>query len=404
MALVVVLAGVWAGQGQAAEWKVDPRFDLSASYDDNLSLASQAAAKQSATNGTIDASVDLTGRWPTASLVIQPRILSYGYSGNVDQNSTDAFVTARLTQTGQKSRTGLMARYTYQSLFRQYLSGSDIRFDLGGISNSADLRAINGRNRQKLLEASPTLTYLPTQRVNLNLVAYFTNSDYGRRTADYISYRSAYGLASAGYAVTPRSTASIRLIGSRFRPDAGVGSQTTGLQGEWSTSLSTVQRYYVRFGADRTTFDSVGAAAAAPGKTTPSGGIGASWVWQVNGLFADVTRNVYPSSTGRTTTNTELRFRFQHLFTQRLYANLTVHGVQYDVVGGNAPTTDGSRYLIFGASGEWRFTKTMSLRGTVSRASQRLYAQAAAGTDNSILLSFIYEPHRGTQSAAISVQ
>ena len=401
--VAALLAGAWTVAGHAADWSVDPRVDLSVSYDDNLTLATNAAAKQSAASGLVDATASITARSPTSVLELLPRVVAYGYNNNVDQNSTDAFLTARVDHTGLKSRSALLTRYTYQSLFRQVVTGTDIGFELGGVSNSTDLRAIIGHNHQTLIEVDPSASFSLTQRANLSLAAYMMDSDYGRTTVDYSPFTNILGIVGLGYSVTPRSTWAVRATASKFHPKIGAGSSTTGLQTEWSTAQTAVQRYYFRIGADRTRFDNVTGAPAVASKTTASGGLGTYWVWQVNGLFADLGRNVYPSSTGRTTTNTELRLRFQHLFSQRVSGDLGLHGVQYDVVGGGAPASDGSRYVTLNASGEWRFTRTMSLRGTVSRTTQRLNSRASQGSDNFVLLSFIYEPHRGTQSAAIYV-
>jgi hypothetical protein len=399
---VALISACAITQVVAAEWVFDPRVDLTASYDDNYVLATESQPKESVYAGIADLSLDINGRWPTSSLLLEPRVRTSITTGNIDQDATDGFLTLRWDSKGQKSRWAVFARYSDQVLFRQYFGNADVTTDLGAPSDSTNLRTTTTHNRQELLEAQPNIQFQLTERTNLGLFGYYTDSSYGQTTKDYVSYRAFYGLVSLGFAITPRSTLSLRGVGQEFTPDLGADSHSYGLQTEWATASSAIQHYYLRVGVDHTSFDGNGTVAVADDQNTVSGGAGINWVFQVNGLFIDATHNVYPNSTGTASANTELRFRFQHLFTPRASGYVALRGVQYDTLG-NVKTADGSRYGIATIGGEWRVTKGISLVGTLNRATQKLNSQAESGTDNFIQLSFIYEPHRGAQSAAIYI-
>jgi hypothetical protein len=400
---IAAVALLGTGSALPAQWKVDPRTTLVASFEDNYTLATMSANKQSVSTGIVDASTLFSGHWPTANFAIEPRVRASMTSGNVDQNTVDPFLFMRWDSTGPKSQTAINARYKSETLFRQYLTTTAINFDLGGQSTTGDLRAIVGRNRQNLLNLDPSASFQLTERVRLGLNAYLVDSSYEHRTSDYINYRNIYESASLGFALTQRSTLSVSGTASQFSPEAGTNSHTYGLQTQWSHDSSAIQRYYLRAGAERTTFGASALPGAVNNATTVSGGAGISWVWQITGLFLDATRNVYPSSTGAVTQQTELRATLQRQFSPYLTGFMSAHGVKYGVVGVTT-AADGSRTLVSNIGLEWRITRAVSLFGTLNNISQRLSVQSANASSNAVHLTLVYEPHRGAQTAEITVQ
>jgi hypothetical protein len=184
---VALISACAITQVVAAEWVFDPRVDLTASYDDNYVLATESQPKESVYAGIADLSLDINGRWPTSSLLLEPRVRTSITTGNIDQDATDGFLTLRWDSKGQKSRWAVFARYSDQVLFRQYFGNADVTTDLGAPSDSTNLRTTTTHNRQELLEAQPNIQFQLTERTNLGLFGYYTDSSYGQTTKDYVS-------------------------------------------------------------------------------------------------------------------------------------------------------------------------------------------------------------------------
>ena len=391
----------------AADWRSDAHVGVTALYSDNYRLATSSAAKQSVSTGLLDLSTTLSARTPTSTFLIQPRLRGSATTPNIDQNATDGFLNVTLAHKGQKSNASLVARYSHQNLFRLYLPNGLVGFDLGSFSNTQTLRAINGRNAQNLLEVNPSANWRLTQRVQLQVGGYYSDSAYTVRSPDYIDYRNGYGYVGLGFDMTRQDSLGLTVSSSQFQPSGSSSSNTVGVQAEWNRRISEVSRYYFRLGNERTRFGGVIPVGGLKSASSASGGAGISWVFQVTGLFLDATRNVYPNSTGTPLRQTELRARLQHLYSPRTTGWVSLQMLQTDRLGGAtnpAANADGGRYLGANLGVEWRFTKTWSLTGSANLVQQRLNLLSTNARSNELGLTVSYEPGRKAQDAAVRVQ
>lgn len=394
--LALLPAASWA----AGEWRANPRVGLYALFEDNYTLS--PTRKQSANSGVLDASVNLVGRYPTTTFSLQPRVRATSTRGAVDRSGTDGYLDLSLDHKGQKSTAGVNARFVDLALFRQYLADDTLTFGLGAISNTPDARAlITADNRQRRLDVYPSSSFQLSERLRLNASAYLLDSSFARSSPEYVGFHNETGMLGLSFATTQRSNVTATLSGAQFTPKTGIKSNTYGLSVQWDNALSEIQRYYLRAGAERTKYGVGATAAARSGLNTTSFGAGVSWAWQVNGLLLDATRSVYPNASGAVAEQTELRGRFQHLFSQYVSAYSSVHAVEYKIVG--TPTgADGSRTLYGNIGAEWRVTRQIGLTASVTYLGAKPSATARSASSNSVHLGFSWEPNRGAYAASIS--
>lgn len=392
-----------AGPTLGADVRFDSHVGITSLYSDNYRLATNSAAKESVTSGVLDLSGSLVSRTQTSSLLLVPRFRFSRTSPDVGQNANDRFLTLNMQHTGLTSNASLTAKYSHQTLSRLYLPNGVVNFDLGAISNTQFLRSLVSRNSQDLLEVSPSASWKLSERAQLQVGGYFTDSSYNLRTADYRDYRNAYGYVGLGLNVSRQDTLGITVHSSQFRPAGSSSTNTQGVNAEWGRRISEVSRYYFRVGNERTRFAGPIPAGGSSSASTVSGGAGVSWVYQVTGLFIDATRSVYPNAIGTPLAQTELRVRIQHLYSPRTSGWISLHGLQTDRLGATT-NADGSRFIVANFGLEWRFAQTWSLMPAANLVQQRLNANSSNARSNEVILNLVYEPGRKAQGAAVRVQ
>lgn len=399
------LAVVAAAPAMSADWRFDPQVAFSALYDDNYRLAPSPQPKQGVTTGVLNLAGSLNGRTQTTLITLTPRVRLSANTPDVDQKATDGFFDVNLQHNGQKSNAGLIANYAHQNLFRLYMPTGGIVFDLGSVSTTEALRTVVGRNAQNLLRFDPWATWKLTQRTRFSLNGYYTDSKYSKNTADYIDYRNSLASASVSFDATRRDTIGLSVTGSQFKgANTTASTDTIGVQAEWRRTFSEISRYYFRLGNERSKYNGPIPVGGVRSANSISGGAGINWVWQVNGVFVDATRNVYPNSTGSVARQTELRVRFQHLHSPKVQSWIAFDGVKYDYVGGATAVADGSTYFVANAAIEWRVTQTFSIQPSIDLVQQKLNRNSTNARSNTIGVTLLYVPGRRGQSAAVRVQ
>lgn len=401
-----VLAVMAAAPALSADWRFDPQAAFSALYDDNFRLVTSPLPKQSVTTGVLGLAGTLNGRTQTTLISLTPRLRLSANSPNIDQNATDSFFDVNLQHNGQKSSAGLSASYAHQNLFRLYMPTGGIVFDLGGVSTTEALRSVVGRNAQNLLRVDPRATWNLTQRTRFSLNGYFTDSKYSNNTTDYVDYRNTLGSAGLSVDATRRDTITLSISESQFKAfnNSGATTDTFGVNAEWRRTFSEISRYYFRLGNEHSKYNGTVPVGGLRSGSSVSGGAGISWVWQVNGLFVDATRNVYPNSTGTVARRSELRVRFQHLHSPKVQSWVAFNGVKYDYVGGATTVADGSSYYVANAALEWRVTQAFSVQPSIDLVQQKLNRNATNARSNTVGVTLLYVPGRRAQSAAVRVQ
>ena len=173
---------------------------------------------------------------------------------------------------------------------------------------------------------------------------------------------------------------------------SSVGSRTYSVTARWSRSLNEKQRWYVQAGGTNTKFDSVVGTPSVT-KSGSIGGVGASWELQKSMLFADLVHRVQPSSSGAVSNQTDARLQLVRNFTPRWTGDFGLRYIRSDAIS-DTTTTDYRDFGTVNVAAEWRWTRTVSLKGELAWVRQKLENQPKAGNSQSATLSVAYDAGR----------
>jgi hypothetical protein len=410
LTLLMISAAYCSNAYADAQWQYDPRVVVTGLDESNYQLAVAPGSKFSAYGSQADASVQIHGQWPTTSLRLWPYLSGTYLPGHTELNSNLESLDFNMSQTGQRFSSTISSNYSQRSLLQEVLpttnpdSAANPNAGLGEASPATNPGLLEEHNRQDLLVFNPSAQLSLTQRSRVVFYADYLDATYARQNlGGYVNYSDLIGSVGWAYQVSPRGTVTLSGSGSDFLPSHVPGSKTYGLQAQWDMSVTQTERYYLRFGDNRTTFDGGFGTATAPAaaENSVSAGAGVSWAFQVTNLFLDAMRSVNPSPSGFSVVQNELRFRLERQYTPRLAAFAGLVGVKQDAVGaGNSFV--GTSYVSGNIGLEWRATRAVALAAAYGYQWQKFSGSPSADS-NSIKVSFVYDLHRPAEGSAISV-
>jgi hypothetical protein len=417
--LVFALTAAYCANAQAdAQWQYDPRVVVTGLYESNYQLANTPANKVSVYGSQADASVQIHGQWPTTSLVLTPYVSGTYLPGHTELDDNLESMDFKLNYTGQRFNSSIASNFSQRSLLQEVLpttnpnSIANSNADLGQTSPATNPGLLEQHNRQNMLVFNPSASFALSQRSRLVFFADYLDATYANQNLDanfasqnvggYVNYSDIAGSVGWAYQVTPRGSLTLSGTASAFSPSHVAGSDTYSLQGQWDSSLTPTEKYYLRLGESRTVFDAgFGAAPAAAAANSVSAGAGVSWAFQVTSVFFDAMRSVNPSPSGDSVVQDELRFRVERQYSPRLAAFAGLVGVKQDPVGkGNSFV--GTNYVSGDIGMEWRITRVFALAGAYGYQWQKFSGNPSANS-NTFRISFVYDLHRPAQGSAISV-
>jgi hypothetical protein len=397
------------GGADAADWHWDPRVDVGGNYDDNYGLGSAAGAQSVSVAGSIvDARLRASIAEPSTQFEITPRLRSIDYPGHSEFQSNDQFVDSRFNYAWQLANFAFTAYYSRQEMLQSYLPSTNISTPLGQGSGGGDIGFVNARIRQDYLQLSPTATFDLGPREHLEVQAQYVDVNYsqqiGNQRPDWKDYSGGLGF---GFAITPRSTVTVRGVAAELIPGSGSAANTYGVEGEWRNRLSERMQAYARLGVDHSTFNQnlYGTSSA----TNISGGLGISRKFVANDLFVDLMRGLSPSSFGEVVARDELRLRLEHKFGPRSSGYIGLRGIKEQALGPSVGYTDSS-YGLAALGFEWRIFRQFSIISEYAYTTLKSYnAPGTAGVHsvtagaNSVTITLVYQPHRPAEEFGVRI-
>jgi hypothetical protein len=393
-----------AASAAATDYELNPWVELGGGYDDNVLLAPSGANKISAGDAIADARVELLAQELNWQLLATPEVRGNWFPSQSGLDTNAEFLTLNGQRSGPRYTLSLGAYASSQSLITGYLPTTAVGAGLGQIEPGTTL-VTPGNIRQNLGSLSPSYTLQMTPRTSLQLNAGYTDSTYSRSLPAYVEYKNATGSAGLVFAASPTSSVTLRATGADFRPDSGRTAGTAGAEVQWDGKYSETKQYYLRIGAEHTDFS--GAVTAAPlvsGTTNWSAGAGTHWTYNLTEIFIDATRNVAPTPQGYAVNLDQLRLRLAHRLTPRFAAFLGARAIYESPLDGAVPAVPvvhATHYNYATTGFEWRLQREFSVIAEYSFT--EYHYNTPPGQANSILLSFVYEPHRPAEGPAVTV-
>ncbi len=184
-----------------------------------------------------------------------------------------------------------------------------------------------------------------------------------------------------------RTTLTTRIRGARYDIDLRDVSNAYGAELQWDTRTAAETRTYLRAGAQNVEVS------GGDSELAWVAGAGVSLAIGRNELFADLSRNVGPSSLGVVVTRDQLRLRWTRAMTPRLSLLAGVRGTHDDDV--DPDSTFRPRSYATGDVGlQWHWQEEFSLRVAYDYTWQEFEDAVSDATSSGATISLLYQPQQ----------
>jgi hypothetical protein len=380
----LLVSAVSLPAGAEAAWEFNPTIEAGLLYDDNYRLATPG--NEIAVQGpVVDAELELRTLTQTGEFSFTPRVRATYFPDETDLDAVDYFANLDWLHRGQRVETRVRGEFAQQDIVNAEQPDVDSGGDLGE-PDFGDGGLVLVDNRRMRASLRPSMSFELSPRRELLFDAGYTDVNYEREiSAAQMDYATADISAGLRARLNERSTLTTRLRGARYDMDEGDVTNSYGAELQWDTNTADDTRTYLRAGAQNvevTGGDSELAWVA---------GAGISKLIGRNELFADLARNVGPSSAGVIVTRDQLRLRFTRAMTPRLNFLVGLRGTHDEDV--DPVSTFVPRSYATGDIGlQWRWQEEFSLRVAADYTWQEFEDAASDATSSGATLSFIYQP------------
>jgi hypothetical protein len=401
-ALAAAIATLASGPGAAAEWQFDPTVEGGVLYNDNYTLARPRDGEIDVQGVYADLDLALRLESPRTTWRVAPRIRARYFPDDSEVDSNDYYLSAGVTNRGQRYELGLAADYYDEDIITAELPGTD--FGDVGLGEGGALdggRIIIVDNRRDLLMVRPYASFDASERLVLSVDASLFDVSFDnqiqRAQEDYQSLGAGAGLA---WRFDEKSTLGFRVQYTQVDP-ADVRGDTDILGGrlQWDYRVAERVRAYARAGVDRSEYSvsvvlPMGVVAQSTlEETTPMYGIGGEWTLQRSQVFLDAQRNIDANSAGAVIVRDEFRLSVRHRFSTQLTGTAAAYFVQDGSVA-DLTTVSDRDYYAASAGLEWRFQRALTVGGVLDFAKQDFVGDPEDADSFGFRLFLRYQPNR----------
>ena len=380
--LVAVLASAPAS---AAPWEFIPSVEAGLMFDDNYRLT--PGTEIDVQGPVVDAALEMRTLTQTGEFSFTPRVRATYFPDETDLDAVDYFGTLDWQHRGQRVQTNIRAGYAQQDIVNSEQPDAGDGGDLGepDIGDSG-ISFIENRRRRTSLR--PSVTFDVSQRNQLQFGAGYADVNFERQVLNGQEDYSAADLV-AGLATRVNETSSLitRLRGARYDIKSQEVTSAYGAELEWNRRTVAGTRSYFRAGAQNVELQN--------GKTETAwiAGLGAEFLVGRNELFADLSRNVGPSSAGAVITRNQLRVRWTYALSPRLSLLAGLRGT-YDEDVDPLATFQPRRYATGDVGLQWFWQEEFSLRATYDYTRQEFRNSGNDATSSGAMITVLYQPQQ----------
>ncbi len=381
---MAVAAALTCAQAGAAAWEWNPTVEAGYLYDDNYRLTTPGT-EIDVQGPLVDAELELRTLTQTGEFSFTPRVRATYFPDETDLDAVDYFANLDWLHRGERVETRIRGEFAQQDVVNSEQPDVDAGGDLGeGDIGDSGLAFVDNRRMRSSLR--PSMSFELSPRRELLFDAGYTDVNYEEEFANaQVDYSAADISAGLRARLNERTTLTTRLRGAQYDIDTRDGSNAYGAEIQWDTRTADETRTYLRVGAQNvevTGGDSELAWLAGAGIAKAIGR---------NELFADLSRNVGPSSAGVVVTRDQLRLRWTRAMTPRLSLLAGLRGTHDEDV--DPVSTFVPRSYATGDVGlQWRWQEEFSLRVAYDYTWQEFDDAIDDATSSGATLSFIYQP------------
>jgi len=382
--LAAVLASAPAG---AAAWELNPSVEAGLMYDDNYRLTPVAGNEIEVQGPVVDASLEMRTLTQTGEFSFTPRVRATYFPDETDLDTVDYFGTLDWQHRGQRAQTNIRGEFAQQDVINSEQPDAGTGGDLGepDIGDSGISFVENRRRRASL---RPTVAFDVSQRSELQFGAGYTDVSFDRQVLNaQEDYSVADVVAGLSTRVNETSTFITRLRGARYDIESQEVTSGYGAELEWNRRTAAGTRSYLRGGAQNVELQN------GESEIAWIAGVGVEMMAGRNELFADLSRNVGPSSAGTVITRNQLRARWTRAMTPRLSLLAGLRGT-YDEDVDPLSTFQPRRYATGDVGLQWFWQEEFSLRAAYDYTWQEFRDSGNDATSSGAMLTVLYQPQQ----------
>jgi len=370
----------------AAAWEFNPSVEAGLMFDDNYRLTIPGT-EVDVQGPVVDAALEMRTLTQTGEFSFTPRIRATYFPDEGDLDSVDYFATLDWQHNSQRVQTRVRGEYDQQDVINSEQPGSGAGGDLGepDIGDSG-ITFVNNRRSRAILR--PSVSFDVSQRNALQFGVGYTDVTFDRQVANAHENFAVTDLV-AGLATRVNETSSLitRLRGARYDIETQEVTNAYGAELEWNRRTVADTRSYFRAGAQNVELQN--------GKTEMAwiAGVGVEFLAGRNELFADLSRNVGPSSAGAVITRNQLRVRWTRAITPRLSLLAGLRGT-YDEDVDPLATFAPRRYATGDVGLQWFWQEEFSLRAAYDYTRQEYRDSGNNATSSGAMITVLYEPQQ----------
>jgi len=381
---LAVAATLVAAQAGAAAWEWNPTVEAGYLYDDNYRL-STPGDEIKVQGPLVDAELELRTLTQTGEFSFTPRVRATYFPDETDLDTVDYFANLDWLHHGQRVETRVRGEFAQQDIVNSEQPDADGGGDLGE-PDFGDGGRVLVDNRRMRATVRPSLSFELSPRRELLFDAGYTDVNYEEEISnaqtDYATADISAGLRAR---LSERTTLTTRLRGATYDMAVLETQDSYGAEVQWDTRTADETRTYLRAGAQNVEVT------GGDSELAWLAGAGISKAIGRNELFADLSRNVGPSSAGVVVTRDQLRVRWTRAMTPRLSLLAGVRGTHDEDV--DPVSTFQPRSYATGDLGlQWRWQEEFSLFVAVDYTWQEFEDAIDEATSSGASLTFIYQP------------
>jgi len=381
--LVAALASQPAG---AAAWELNPSVEAGLLYDDNYRLT-QPGTEIDVQGPVVDAALEMRTLTETGEFSFTPRVRATYFPDQTDLDTVDYFGTLDWLHKGQRARTEIRGDFAQQDIVNSEQPNSGAGGDLGE-PDIGDSGIAFVDNRRRLATLRPSVAFEVSQRHELQFGAGYTDVSFDRQLSGaQMDYAVADLVAGLSTRVNETSSFIARLRGAQYDIESLEKTNSYGAELEWNRRTATDTRSYLRAGAQNVELQN------GDSEVAWVAGVGVEFMAGRNELFADLSRNVGPSSAGTIIARDQLRVRWTRAITPRLSLLAGLRGTDDDGVDPES-TFQPRRYATGDVGFQWFWQEEFSLRAAYDYTWQEFRDSGNDATSSGAMLTVLYQPQQ----------
>jgi hypothetical protein len=381
---LAVAAALACTQAGAAAWEWNPTVEAGLLYDDNYRLATPGN-EIDVQGPVVDAALEMRTLTEKGEFSFTPRVRATYFPDETDLDSVDYFANVDWLHRGQRVEGRVQGEFAQQDIVNSEQPDAGQGGDLGE-PDFGDGGRVLVENRRMRATLRPSMSIELSPRRDLLFDAGYTDVNYEKQIdGTQMDYTTADVSAGLRAQINERSSLTTRLRGARYDMNVSDASNSYGAELQWDTRSAEDTRTYLRAGAQNVDVSN------GESEVAWVAGAGISKAIGRNELFADLGRNVGPSSAGVVVTRDQLRLRWTRAMTPRLSFLAGLRGTHDEDV--DPVTTFQPRSYATGDIGlQWRWQEEFSLRAGIDYTWQEFKDASEDATSSGASLSFIYQP------------